>query len=227
MQTTLAQKKRVVSGGLPFEGPAQADIGGTGTLLSEVWSRFDEYLLAVRDYDADMRDVHEAQRRGHGPPAPRRPDPFLSTAEDFAPWMKGHTFEVFQGPEEQLFVRRVDDADADEPGNGSTINIDYLEETLGPHFPNKSILFELRHGIRLKSDIPWSVCIFPPQRSAKDYMAQVATGVREEMDRGWLQASTHLPGVPYQAEQYGTATKKGSMKRRRTTGRALISRTRG
>ena len=118
VQTTLAQEKRVVSGGLPFEGPAQADIGGTGTLLSEVWSRFDEYLLAVRDYDADMRDVHEAQRRGHGPPAPRRPDPFLSTAEDFAPWMKGHTFEVFQGPGEQLFVRRVDDADADEPGDG-------------------------------------------------------------------------------------------------------------
>ncbi|MEC7229934.1 MAG: hypothetical protein VXV91_01890, partial [Verrucomicrobiota bacterium] len=220
VQTTLAQEKRVASGGLPFEGPAQADIGGTRTLLSEVWSRFDEYLLAVRDYDADMRDVHEAQRRGHGPPAPRRPDPFLSTAEDFDHWMKGHTFEVFQGPGEQLFVRRVDDADADEPGNGSTINIDYLEETLGPHFPNKSILFELRHGIRLKSDIPWSVCIFPPQRSAKDYMAQVATGVREELDRGWLQTSTHLPGVPYQAEQYGTATKKGSMKRRRTTGKS-------
>jgi hypothetical protein len=66
----------------------------------------------------------------------------------------------------------------------------------------------------------WSVCIFPPQRSAKEFMAEAAAGVREEIDRKWVEASDHLPGIPYQSEQYGTTSKKGSMKRRRTTGKS-------
>ena len=220
VQTTVAPRRRVTSDGRRFEGPAAADIGGPGVLLSEVWGKFGEYQAALVDYDADMQDAHIAQRRGERIPPPRRPQPLLSTAEDFAEWMEGHTFRVFRDDKEELRVARVDDADTDQPGKGSTINIDYLDKILGPEFPNRSILFELRHGIRLKSEIPWSVCIFPPQRSAKEFMAEAAAGVREEIDRGWVEVSEHLPGIPYQSEQYGTTSKKGSMKRRRTTGKS-------
>ena len=56
VQTTVAPRRRVTSDGRRFEGPAAADIGGPGVLLSEVWGKFGEYQAALVDYDADMQD---------------------------------------------------------------------------------------------------------------------------------------------------------------------------
>ena len=216
VQETSRPERRKKSDGKRFDGPVGADIGGAGVPIHKLITnkaRRKKLTAYLKKLDLDMQDAYEAQNDGREPPRPRCTKPFVILPEHCAGWAHGHYFDT---SDPQRCVR-IDDSDVDR----ASVNVDFFETELGKDtFPDQDLLFSLRYGCRLKSKLPWSVVIAPPQLNARKHMREVANGVAEELGEEWMFEFMYVPRVPFQVEPFGAVAKKFSTKYRRTTNKS-------